>query len=128
MDQLQPEQKSHQKLQRLSNLFNSFTFRKNKILVRRLSDPGEVKTRGGLYIPDKWTEKIETENGIEEVEVGKELPQICEVVAVGPMCKDLKRGDLVLIPMYTETTVRFSIEGETFLTLTEDDVLLKIED
>jgi chaperonin GroES len=72
--------------------------------------PAEEKTKGGIIIPD----------------TAKEKPQRGEVVAVGPG-KDgkalaVKKGDIVLYGKYSGQEL--SYEGEDFLIMREDDILV----
>jgi chaperonin GroES len=72
----------------------------------------EVKTAGGLFIPDN----------------AKEKPQKGKVVAAGPGKKDekmeLKVGDVVLYGKYAGTEVK--VDGTTYLIVRESDVLAVI--
>lgn len=85
----------------------------DRILVKRI-ETQEVKTGGGIIIPD----------------TAKEKPQEALVVAVGPGKVDdngkriepeVKKGDHILIGKYAGTEVK--IDGEEHLILREDDVL-----
>ncbi len=72
--------------------------------------PAEEKTKGGIIIPD----------------TAKEKPQRGEVIAVGPG-KDgneltVKTGDIVLYGKYAGQEL--SYEGEDFLIMREDDILV----
>ena len=74
--------------------------------------PAETKTAGGIIIPD----------------TAKEKPLRGEVVAVGPG-KDgnlmtVQKGDLVLYGKYAGQ--EFSYQGEEFLIMREDDILVVI--
>ncbi|MBP7273193.1 MAG: co-chaperone GroES [Saprospiraceae bacterium] len=74
--------------------------------------PAEEKTKGGIIIPD----------------TAKEKPLRGEVVAVGPG-KDgnlmtVQKGDLVLYGKYAGQ--EFSYQGEEFLIMREDDILVVI--
>ena len=83
----------------------------DKILVKVLE--AEEKTRGGIVLPD----------------TAKEKPQQAEVVAVGKgkvqdgktIPPEVKVGDKVLFGKYTGT--EFSIDGEEYLMLKEEDIL-----
>ena len=89
----------------------------DRVIVRRI-DANEVKTSGGLYIPD----------------TAKEKPQEGEVVAVGKgkllesgtrVEPDVKKGDRVLFGKYSGTEVK--IDGEEYLIMREDEILGIIE-
>ena len=89
----------------------------DRVIVRRI-DANEVKTSGGLYIPD----------------TAKEKPQEGEVVAVGKgkllesgtrVEPDVKKGDRVLFGKYSGTEVK--LDGEELLIMREDDILGIIE-
>jgi len=72
---------------------------------------GESQTTGGVLLP----------------ETAKEKPQQGTVEAVGDteeMTTDLKVGDLVLFPKYTGTEIKY--EGKTYLLMSEEDVLARI--
>jgi chaperonin GroES len=84
----------------------------DRILVKRVEE--ELKTAGGLFIPD----------------TAKEKPQKAVVVAVGngkiqedgSLRKlDVKAGDKVLFSKYSGNDIK--IDGEEHLILREDDVL-----
>ncbi len=68
----------------------------------------EVKTVGGIIIPD----------------TAKEKPQKGTVVAVGPGKKDepmtVKEGDLVLYGKYSGTEIQ--LDGENYLIMKESDI------
>lgn len=72
--------------------------------------PAEEKTKGGIIIPD----------------TAKEKPQRGEVVAVGPgkdgKALSVKKGDMVLYGKYSGQEL--SYEGEDFLIMREDDILV----
>lgn len=72
---------------------------------------GESQTSGGVLLP----------------ETAKEKPQQGTIEAVGDseeMTTDLKVGDLVLFPKYTGTEIKY--EGKTYLLMSEEDVLARI--
>jgi chaperonin GroES len=87
----------------------------DRIIVKGLEE--EVKTSGGIIIPD----------------TAKEKPQEGKVVAVGEGRRedgklipvDVKKGDRVLFGKYAGTEIK--IGGEDHLILREDDVLGVIE-
>lgn len=88
----------------------------DRILVKRVEE--EMKTAGGLYIPD----------------TAKEKPQKGLVVAVGngklqddgSLRKlDVKEGDKVLFSKYSGNEIK--IDGVEHLILREDDVLAILE-
>lgn len=78
----------------------------DRVLVKPAE--AEVKTAGGIIIPD----------------TAKEKPQKGTVVAVGPGKKDepmtLKVNDTVLYGKYSGTEIQY--EGETFLMMKESDI------
>jgi chaperonin GroES len=88
----------------------------DRVLVKRLEE--EVKTAGGLYIPDS----------------AKEKPTRGRVIAVGtgrandegvrkPL--DVKADDLILFGKYAGTEIK--IDGEELIIMREDDILAVIE-
>ena len=89
----------------------------DKILVKR--DEAATKTDGGIYLPESATDK----------------PKQGKVVALGngPLNKEtgerlrfsVKKGDTVLFSSYSGTEVK--INDETFLIMTEEDILGVIE-
>ncbi len=90
----------------------------DKIVVKRYEEP-EQKTPSGIIIPD----------------TAKEKPQMGEVIAVGEgkllnngqvVAPKVKEGDVVLFNKYAGTEVE--IEGETYLVMSEDEVLAIVED
>lgn len=76
--------------------------------------PAEEKTQGGIIIP----------------ETAKEKPQMGEVVATGPgkdgKSMTVKKGDKVLYGKYAGQEL--SYEGEDYLIVREDDILVILED
>ena len=72
----------------------------------------EVKTSGGIFIPDSAQEK----------------PQKGKIIAVGSGTKDVemevKAGDIVLYGKYSGTELQF--DGEDFLIMRQSDILAVI--
>ena len=90
----------------------------DRILVKRLDEDKEQRSRGGIIIPD----------------TAKEKPMEGKVAAVGPGRRlddgkiqkvEVKIGDRVLIGKYAGTEVK--IEGDEYVIMREDDVLGVIE-
>ena len=88
----------------------------DRVVVRRVKE--EVKTAGGIIIPDTAQEK----------------PQEGEVIAVGPgalddsgkrVAPDVKAGDRVLFGKWSGTEVK--IDGEDLLIMKESDIMGVIE-
>jgi chaperonin GroES len=88
----------------------------DRVVVRRVKE--EVKTAGGIIIPDTAQEK----------------PQEGEVVGVGPgalddsgkrVAPDVKAGDRVLFGKWSGTEVK--IDGEDLLIMKESDIMGVIE-
>jgi len=88
----------------------------DRVVIRRAE--GDVKSKGGIIIPD----------------TAKEKPQQGEVVAVGPGLRDksgnlvpldVKVGDLILFGKWSGTEV--TIDGETFLIMKETDIMGIVE-
>lgn len=76
--------------------------------------PADTKTKGGIIIPD----------------TAKEKPQRGEVVAVGPG-KDgnmmtVSVGDIVLYGKYAGQELNY--DGQDYLIMREDDILIILED
>jgi len=89
----------------------------DRILVKRLE--GELKTKGGIIIPDAAKEKP-IEGKVVAVGKGKLL----ENGTRQPM--DVKEGDRILFGKYSGTELK--MEGEDFLMLREDEIHAIIED
>ncbi|MDF0657749.1 co-chaperone GroES [Rhizobium sp. BC49] len=88
----------------------------DRVVIRRAK--GDVKSKGGIIIPD----------------TAKEKPQQGEVVAVGPGLRDksgnlvpldVKVGDLILFGKWSGTEV--TIDGETLLIMKETDIMGIVE-
>lgn len=88
----------------------------DRIIVKRVE--AELKTKGGLYIPD----------------TAKEKPIEGEVIAVGHgkvqengslRALEVKVGDRILFGKYSGTEIK--LDGEEHLILREDEVLAVIE-
>lgn len=89
----------------------------DKILVRR--DEAATRTESGIYLPESAKDKpkrgkvIAIGDGNLNRETGERLPFT------------VKKGDAVIFSSYAGTEVK--IDGETFLIMTEDDILGVIE-
>ena len=75
--------------------------------------PADEKTKGGIIIPD----------------TAKEKPQRGEIIAVGPG-KDgndmnVSKGDIVLYGKYAGQEI--SLDGEDYLIMREDDILVILD-
>ena len=88
----------------------------DRVVIRRAD--GDLKSKGGIIIPD----------------TAKEKPQEGEVVAVGPGARDeqgkvqpldVKVGDRILFGKWSGTEVK--LEGEDLIIMKESDVLGVIE-
>ena len=84
----------------------------DRVVVRRIEE--QLKTKGGIIIPDTAAEK----------------PQQGEVIAVGPGARgedgkivalDVKKGDKVLFGKWSGTEVK--IDGEDLLIMKESDIM-----
>lgn len=75
----------------------------DRVIVKRKE--GEEKTAGGIYIPDS----------------AKEKPQGGTVVAAGPECKTVKKGDAIVFAKYAGS--EFKMDGEDLVIMREDDIL-----
>ena len=84
----------------------------DRVVVKRLEE--ELKTKGGIIIPDTTAEK----------------PQMGEVFAVGPGGRgedgkiqplDVKKGDKVLFDKWSGTEVK--IDGDELLIMKESDIM-----
>jgi len=75
----------------------------DRVIVKRKEE--EEKTAGGIYIPDS----------------AKEKPQAGEVLAAGPDCKTVKKGDAILFGKYAGS--EFTMDGEELVIMKEDDIL-----
>ena len=90
----------------------------DRILVKRIDESSEEKTKGGIIIPDS----------------AKEKPQQAKVVAVGKgkvnddgklMPVDVKVGDTILFGKYSGSEIK--MDGVDHLILREDDILGVVE-
>ena len=84
----------------------------DRVVIRRAE--GDIKSKGGIIIPDN----------------AKEKPQEGEVIAVGPGARDengalvpldVKPGDLILFGKWSGTEVK--IDGEDLLIMKEADIM-----
>ncbi|QQS59040.1 co-chaperone GroES [Candidatus Peregrinibacteria bacterium] len=69
----------------------------------------EETTASGIVLPDT---------------VSKEKPMEGEIIAVGPDCKAVKKGDTVLFKKYSPTEIK--IDGTEYFILDEEDLLGKL--
>lgn len=67
-----------------------------------------TKTASGLYLPDKGVEK----------------PKIADVVAVGPLVKDIKVGEKIIFGGYSNTEIK--IEGTEFMLIKLENIYAKV--
>lgn len=88
----------------------------DKVLVSRIEP--ELKTKGGIIIPDTAQEKP-----IEAKVIAVGQGKISEDGKVTPLA--IKEGDRVLIHKYAGTELK--VDGEDVLMLREDDILGVIE-
>jgi len=88
----------------------------DRVVIRRAE--GELKSKGGIIIPDN----------------AKEKPQEGEVISVGPgsrdeggkmMPLDVKAGDLILFGKWSGTEIK--IDGEELLIMKETDIMGIVE-
>ena len=88
----------------------------DRVVIRRAE--GDMKSKGGIIIPD----------------TAKEKPQEGEVIAVGPGSRDesgklipldVKAGDIILFGKWSGTEVK--IDGEELLIMKESDIMGVIE-
>ncbi|RUU75256.1 co-chaperone GroES [Mesorhizobium sp. M7A.F.Ca.MR.362.00.0.0] len=84
----------------------------DRVVIRRAE--GDIKSKGGIIIPD----------------TAKEKPQEGEVIAVGPGARDengtlvpldVKAGDFILFGKWSGTEVK--IDGEDLLIMKEADIM-----
>ena len=75
----------------------------DRVIVKRKEE--QEKTAGGIYIPDS----------------AKEKPQGGEIVAAGPDCQTVKKGDSVLFAKYAGS--EFALDGDDLIIMREDDIL-----
>ena len=88
----------------------------DRVVIRRAE--GDIKSKGGIIIPD----------------TAKEKPQEGEVIAVGPGSRDesgklipldVKAGDIILFGKWSGTEVK--IDGEDLLIMKEADIMGIVE-
>src|SRR3978361_381376 len=88
----------------------------DRVVIRRAE--GDIKSKGGIIIPDN----------------AKEKPQEGEVIAVGPGARDeagkvvpleLKAGDRVLFGKWSGSEIK--LDGEDLLIMKESDIMGVIE-
>lgn len=69
----------------------------------------EETTASGIFLPDT---------------ASKDKPMEGDVIAVGPDCKAVKKGDLVVFKKYSPTEIE--IDKQEYFILDEEDILGKI--
>ena len=81
------------------------------MVIKKLQ--AEEKTASGIVLPGQ----------------AKEVPQIAEVIAVGPgtdeVTMSVKKGDKVIFSQYAGTEVKY--EGETYIIVSNNDLLAVVE-
>mgnify|MGYP000887623097 FL=1 len=89
----------------------------DKVIVKR--DEAQSKTDSGIFIPEAAKDKpkqgkiVALGSGILNKDTGKYMPFT------------VKKGDTVLFTTYSGTEIK--IDGETFIIMTEEDILGVIE-
>lgn len=76
--------------------------------VVAVGEEAETKTKSGIYLPEKATEK----------------PKTAEVVAVGPTVKQIKVGARIVYKSFSTTEVK--VGGEEYILVKEEDVLATV--
>lgn len=71
-------------------------------------EEAQTKTASGLLLPDKGAEK----------------PRIADVVAVGPLVKDVKTGDRIIFGGYSNTDIK--IDGAEYLLIKNENIYAKL--
>ncbi|MGB6976202.1 MAG: co-chaperone GroES [Gammaproteobacteria bacterium] len=89
----------------------------DRVVIRRV--PEELKSKGGIVIPDTAAEKP-SRGEVMATGTGKLLDN----GQVRPLA--LKKGDKVLFGKYSGTEVK--IEGQDYVVMREDDILGVIQD
>ena len=83
----------------------------DRVVIKKLQ--AEEKTASGIVLPGQ----------------AKEVPQIAEVIAVGPGTDEVtmavKTGDKVIFSQYAGTEVKY--EGETYIIVSNSDLLAVVE-
>lgn len=83
----------------------------DRVVIKKLQ--AEEKTASGIVLPGQ----------------AKEVPQIAEVIAVGPgtdeVTMSVKKGDKVIFSQYAGTEVKY--EGETYIIVSNNDLLAVVE-
>ncbi len=92
-----------------------------------MSLPKKLFTPTGTKVALKVNKVTETPGGVQLPEITQSHESVSAwVVAVGPDCKQLKRGDLVL--SYANTPAcRVTWKGETLLVLEEDTLAAVVD-
>jgi chaperonin GroES len=82
----------------------------DRLLIKVIKE--EVKTSGGIVLPDS----------------AKEKPQMAEVIEVSGDIEDkkIKKGDKVIYSKYAGTEIK--LDGEEYILINLDDVLAIVED
>lgn len=71
-------------------------------------EEAQTKTASGLYLPEKGAEK----------------PKIANVLAVGPLVKDVKAGDRVIYGGYSNTDIK--IDGAEYMLVKNENIYAKV--
>ncbi len=71
-------------------------------------EEAKTKTASGLFLPDS----------------GKEKPKIANILAVGPLVKDVKAGDRVIFGGYSTTVI--SVDGTDYMLIKNEDIYAKL--
>ena len=77
--------------------------------VVAVGEEAETKTKSGIYLPEKATEK----------------PKTAKVVAAGPNAKQVKVGDRIVYKSFSTTEVK--VNGDEYILVKEEDVLATVK-
>lgn len=83
-----------------------------------------IKPLADRVVAVREAQKATTASGIYLPDNAKEKPVMAEVKAVGPDVKGLKVGDKILYKEYS--TTEFTINGDEYLILKEEDILATV--
>lgn len=76
--------------------------------VVALQEAAQTKTASGLFLPDSTGEK----------------PKIAEVLAVGPLVKDVKVGDKIVFGGYSNSDIK--VDGIEYMLVKNENIYAKV--
>ena len=93
---------------------------------KKLKNKLQVEALGDRVLVQRKNPETVTKGGIILAEASQEEPVEGTVFAIGPECKYIKVGDVILMPPFAGNQV--TLRGNQFSILPEEDIMLRIHE